>query len=187
MGKGLLLVRSVLGIGAIGAMLAGCGGSQSGFRAMPQNAPEYVGSAVQPNAACSVVGKTYTTGKGHANVKYGATKYAVGFHWDRVTIDLHFTKWPQNRRLPDWVTLLTTCGPQSGNKPIGKILNRVSPLDKSCHNGICNYNIPDFVVYEPPIKLPNNKPWKYDELVVKFKTFQKGWGTLPGARIEIVK
>ena len=189
MTKVLFLARSALGVGAIVAILAGCGGSQPGFGAMPQNAPGYVASAVQPDAACAVVGKTYTTGMGHAKVKFAARQFPVGFHLDRVTIDLRFTKWPESRRLPDWVTLLTTCGSQSGKKPIGKILNedQVSQLGHSCYNGICDYNIPYFVFYEPPKTLPNNKPWKYDELVVKFKTSQKGWSTLPGVRIGIVK
>lgn len=187
MNKISLLPRSVLGIGVIGAMLAACGGFQSGYGAMPQNAPGYFGSAVQPNTTCPVVGREYSTGKGHATVKFFAHKLAVGGNVDDFRARLLISKWPDKRDLPTWTTQLTTCGPQSGKKPIGKILSRLSPLFVYCHNGICDYGFEARIVYQSPLTLPNGKPWKYDEIVFKFKTPLKGWGALPSDRIEIVK
>lgn len=183
----LLVARSVLGIGIIAAMLAGCGGSPSEFGAMPQNAPGFVGSDVQPNAACLVVGKVYTTGNGHAKIKFGDTQIPVPFHWVRVPVELHLSNWPESRPIPAWVTLLATCGPQSGKKPIGKILDRVSKAGVFCHNGVCNYRLFVDVFYEPPKTLPNGKAWKYDEILFRFKTHKKGWDRLPAVRIELVK
>jgi hypothetical protein len=187
--KVLFSMRLALAVSLIGVMLSGCGASQPGYGPMPQGAFGYSRSFLtQPDAAsCPVVGKAYTTGEGHAKVKFGAAKFVAGTHADRVFVAFEFTKWPQQRPLPDWTMQITTCGAESSKKPIGKILNKLSPLWYSCHNGICEYHFDDFVYYEPPVKLPNDKPWKYDEIVVKFKTHLKGFGAMPAARVEIVK
>jgi len=181
----LCLGRSVLGIGVIAAVLAGCGGPQSGLGAIPQKIPAYIGTAAQPDVGCPVVGHHYYTGGGHFELVFASAKFVAGSHADRVKVDFHFTKWPQQRPLPDWTAFLTTCGPESGKRPIGKILNRLSPLWSKCRNQICDIYFPEEVYYEPPLKLLKGRPWQYDEIAFKFKA--KGWGTLGGARIVILK
>lgn len=180
----LFLLRSVLSIGLIGAMLTGCGGAQPGSGALPQNAPGYVGSEAQPDLGCPIPGRKYYTGKGHFWLTFASAKFTAGEHWRTVAVHFHFVKWPFGKELPDWSTFLTTCGPQSGQKPVGKIIERgLHNSDKSCHNGVCEIYFDDDVLYEPPVKL--DKAFRYDSIAFTFKA--KGWGTLKGAQIEIVK
>lgn len=187
-----LFARWVLGTAAVALILTGCGTPQSGFGATPQAAQGFDDSTIQPDGAspCPTVGKTYTTGKGHASINLRADKIAVGGRITQVPVTLYINKWPVKREFPSWTAHLITCGSQAGKKPIGKIISRAgSSLGTGCsvQNGIENCVLTDYVWYQSPSTLPNGKPWRYDEMVFKFKTHEKGWGALPAERIELVK
>lgn len=180
-----LFVRSVLGTATAALILAGCSAPQSGFGALPRSAPGFGDSAIQPNVACPALDKIFTTGKGHAHSRFDASTFAAGSHLYTIKVHLSITKWPDGHKLPGTTFQLSTCGPQSGHKPVGKIVNGPSSLGVSCKNGFCDYSFDETAKYQPPLTL--GMPWKYDELLVKFKTPQKGWGALPSHRIEITK
>lgn len=187
-----LFARSVLGTAAVAFILAGCGAPQSGFGAMPQAVPEYGSSAIQPNGAspCPAIGKTYTTGQGHAKVRFSSAKAAVGRRKYSWATRLDFVNWPKQKKIPQWTMQLFTCGPQAGKKPIGTLLTYAvvhSDYGYRCVNGICHFYFDWSTDYQSPEKLPSGKPWKFDEAIFKFKTSEKGWGALPAERIQVVK
>jgi hypothetical protein len=155
----------------------------------PSVVPQEQYPAAGPNAlplagvACPVVGKTYKRSNSTSTVAKEVT-YPV-FHsllsWT-VTFANQASMNPPVKYQP-W---LSTCGPDTGQKPFGIVRNLgITSIKSSCDNGVCTVTATYSVEYTPKKHLPGNKSWEYDVVHYSPDPAKKPYGPLPAFLIEV--
>ena len=168
-------------------IISGCASSQIQTTPPASVQQSVVATGMQPAVDCPIVGKTYTRGgtDGQASMTFREAYSKAGPYESYLRVRLVYTHWRQSRPLIYKKLTLSTCGLESGKKPIGEVREGTGSLKMECVDGICTITLDFDAIYQPPVALGGMKKWKFDLLRFAPDKPTKAFEPLPTYRVVV--